>query len=84
MKLVFWYLQKFRAVDENQNILHYCSEPFELAVEGPIELIGPRMVPLRGGMTGTYVKTTGKSGKGILTISNSQLGEVKIEFEVKA
>ena len=75
---------RIRAVDENQNILHYCSEPLELAVEGPIELIGPRMVPLRGGMTGTYVKTTGKSGKGILTISNSQLGEVKIEFEVRA
>ena len=75
---------RIRAVDENQNILHYCSEPLELAVEGPIELIGPRMVPLRGGMTGTYVKTTGKSGKGILTISNPQLGEVKIEFEVKA
>ena len=75
---------RIRAVDENQNILHYCSEPLELAVEGPIELIGPRMVPLRGGMTGTYVKTTGKSGKGILTISNSQLREVKIEFEVRA
>ena len=75
---------RIRAVDENQNILHYCSEPLELAVEGPIELIGPRMVPLRGGMTGTYVKTTGKSGKGILTISNSQLGEVKIEFGVRA
>ncbi len=75
---------RIRAVDENQNILHYCSEPLELTVEGPIQLIGPRIVPLRGGMTGTYVKTIGKSGKGILTISNSQLGEIKAEFEVKA
>ena len=75
---------RIHAVDENENILCYCSEALKLSVEGPIQLIGPDMVPLRGGMTGTYVKTTGESGDAILTISDPQLGEVKVKFEVLA
>ena len=73
---------RIRAVDENENILNYCGEALELSVEGPIELIGPRMIPLRGGMTGTYVRTIGKKGKGVLNITNPQLGKVKVEFTV--
>lgn len=74
---------RIQAVDENENTLYYCSEALKLSVEGPIQLIGPDMVPLRGGMSGTYVKTTGEQGEAVLTISNPQLGEVKVEFEVK-
>ena len=75
---------RIRAVDENENTLYYCNEPLELSVDGPIEIIGPKITSLRGGMGGTYVKTTGESGKAILSISNPQLGNVKIEFEVIA
>ena len=75
---------RIRAVDENENTLYYCNEPLEFSVEGPIEIIGPKITSMRGGMGGTYVKTTGESGKAILTISNPQLGDVKIEFEVIA
>ena len=74
---------RIHAVDENKNLLNYCSEALELSVEGPIELIGPRIVPLRGGMTGTYVKSMGEKGKAVLIISNPQLGKVKVEFEIK-
>ena len=74
---------RIQAVDENENILYYCGEPLKLSMEGPVQLIGPDIVPLRGGMAGTYVKTTGKSGEAVLTISNPQLGEVKVTFEVK-
>lgn len=74
---------RIQAVDENENTLYYCSEALKLSVEGPIQLIGPDMVPLRGGMSGTYVKTTGEQGEAVLTISNPQLGEVKVKFEVK-
>ena len=74
---------RIRAVDENENTLYYCGEPLKLSVEGPIELMGPEIVPLRGGMTGTYVKTTGEKGGAVLTISNPQLGEVKVKFDVK-
>ena len=74
---------RIRAVDEHENTLPYCGEALELSVEGPIELIGPKVIPLRGGMSGTYVKTIGESGKAKLTIFNPQLGEVKVEFEIK-
>lgn len=74
---------RIQAVDENENILSYCGEALKFSTSGPIELIGPDVVPLRGGMTGTYVKTTGEKGDAFLSISNSQLGEVKVKFEVK-
>ena len=72
------------AIEENENTLYYCNEPLEFSVEGPIEIIGPKITSLRGGMGGTYVKTTGEGGKAILSISNPQLGNVKLEFDVIA
>lgn len=71
---------RIKAMDENQNILSFFEEPVTLSVEGPIELIGPKVTSLRGGMGGTYVKTTGNSGKAVLHIQSEQAKEIKIEF----
>ena len=49
------------AVDEHGNLLYFSSEPIRVSTEGPLEIIGPDTVSLRGGMTGIYVKTTGES-----------------------
>jgi len=54
------------ATNEHGQVLAYCLDPVELRVEGMIELVGPSVVPLRGGMCGTYVKSVGESGKGVL------------------
>ena len=51
-----------RAIDQNGNLLPYCSEAVQLSVEGPVEILGPSVVPLRGGMAGTYLATTGEAG----------------------
>ncbi len=73
---------RMEAVDENGNRLYYCSAPVELSVEGPVEIIGPCVVPFIGGAAGTYVKTTGQSGSGKLTIKS--LGKTySIELDVK-
>ena len=70
------------AVDENGNRLYYCNAPVEFETEGEIEIIGPKVVSLIGGSTGTYVKTTGNTGAGKLTIKS--LGKVtKVDFNVK-
>jgi len=53
-----------RAIDQNGNLLPYCSEAVQLSVEGPVEILGPSVVPLRGGMAGTYLATTGEAGRG--------------------
>ena len=51
-----------RAIDQNGNLLPYCGEAVQLSVEGPLRLLGPSVVPLRGGMAGTYLATTGEAG----------------------
>lgn len=56
-----------RSVDENGNVLYFDNDPVILSVSGPFQLVGPSVVGLAGGQTGTYVRTTGKSGTGVLT-----------------
>ena len=51
-----------RAIDQNGNLLPYCGEAVQLSVEGPLRILGPSVVPLRGGMAGTYLATIGEAG----------------------
>ena len=74
---------RIRAVDEYENLLNYSNEPVKIEVSGPVEIVGPSVVSLRGGMSGTYIKTTGEAGQASVKISNSQLGEQRINLEVK-
>ena len=74
---------RIQAVDENGNLLPYFQEPVQLKCEGALELIGPDIISLQGGMGGTYVKTIGKIGSGKLMISNRQAGTKEITFEIE-
>ena len=73
---------RIRAVDENGNLLPYSNEAIKLTVEGPIELIGPDIISLRGGMSGFYVKTTGEKGKAKVTISCPRVEDQTVKFEI--
>ena len=73
---------RVRALDENFNLLPYCNEAIKLEAEGPIEIIGPDMISLRGGMSAFYVKTIGEKGKAKVRISCSILDEQIVEFEI--
>lgn len=73
---------RIRALDENDNVLNFFNEPVQFQVEGALELVGPKIICLQGGMGGTYVKTTGQTGEGILKITNEQTGEVCKHFQV--
>ena len=44
--------------------------------------MGPEVTTAEGGMTGTYVKTTGETGTAVLTVSTSQTEAVRIAFTV--
>ena len=57
---------RLRAIDQNGNLLPYCGEAVCLETEGPVRVIGPHVVPLRGGMAGTYLATTGEVGHAVL------------------
>lgn len=73
---------RIRATDEHGNVLPYFSEPVILQAKGAIELIGPSVISLKGGMGGTFVKTVGRAGEGRLLIKNEQMGEQQLTFEV--
>ncbi len=55
-----------RAIDQNGSLLPYCGEAVQLSVDGPLKILGPAIVPLRGGMAGTYLATTGEAGRAVL------------------
>ena len=74
---------RMTARDEYDNVLPYDQEPVELFVEGEIELIGPKVISLKGGMGGTFVKTTGKPGSGTLIIRDHRGEEQRIPFQTK-
>lgn len=74
---------RVHAVSEKGNLLSFYQEPIQLILEGPLELIGPKIISLKGGMGGTYVKTIGKTGKASLTIGSEAIGFEKIEFEIQ-
>ncbi len=73
---------RIKAVDQNGNLLPYFNEPVLLRTEGPVKIIGPSAVSLKGGMGGTYLKTTGEAGNASLQIVNLQAGDAKLDFTV--
>ena len=73
---------RIRLLDEWGNVASYAQLPLHFALSGPIQLAGPDRAAAEGGMGGCYIKTTGESGVGTLTISAPGLDSVKIEFEV--
>lgn len=73
---------RIKAVDEYGNQLFYSNEPLAIELSGPIELIGPKAVPLRGGVSGVYIRTTGSSGAASVTISSETFAPVTIDLQV--
>lgn len=75
-------LVQIRMLDEHDQVLSFSQEPVSLEIEGPVELIGPKLISLHGGMFGTYVKTTGTAGSAKLTVRDSRNHMEVIEFTV--
>lgn len=75
-------LVRIRAVDDHGNVLPFYQEPVRLIAEGDISIIGPDTIALQGGMGGTYVKSTGRSGRGALLLQSKTAGEIRIPFQI--
>ncbi|MDD3141054.1 MAG: hypothetical protein PHX08_19080, partial [Lachnospiraceae bacterium] len=71
-----------QARDTYNNLVSYFQEPVTLTTTGPIEVIGPHLISLQGGMTGTYIKTTGEPGIGTLSIEGINVPKVELSFEI--
>lgn len=74
---------RIKATDEYGNCLPFFMEPVKITVEGAGKRIGPDVVSLHGGMGGTYIKTTGESGKILVTIENAQTETIKIQLQAE-
>ena len=72
----------FRMESEKNNLLPFNQDIVTLSTEGPIEIIGPKAVSLRGGMGGTYVKTTGEAGEAKLIICAEGLEPIAVAFTI--
>ena len=75
-------LVRIRAVDDHGNVLPFYQEPVRLITEGDISIIGPDTIALQGGMGGTYVNSTGRSGRGALLLQSQTAGEIRIPFQI--
>ena len=73
---------RIRMVDEHGNTLPFANDAVMLQTEGAVELIGPKVIALQGGMGGCYVRTTGEAGEGTLSIMTPEGQEVVIDFQV--
>ena len=70
--------------DQNDNYLPFANDPVVLEVEGDIQLIGPNMITLQGGVGGTYIKSLGRSGEGTLRVTMNNGIYQEIRFSVLA
>lgn len=75
-------LLRIRAVDSQGLVLPYYNEPLRLRAWGPIELIGPDTISLKGGCGGTYVQTLGGSGRAKVTLIGEGAEPVEIYLDV--
>ena len=71
---------RIRVLDDAGNVASYAQLPIEISPEGPLVLAGPALITAEGGMSGTYVKTTGEKGKALLRLSSPGLETVTVEF----
>ncbi len=74
---------QLKAIDQTGALLHYYDEPVCLTVTGPAKLIGPTIVPMRGGLAGTYVASTGKAGSVTLRCEMAGAPAVEVTIEIK-
>lgn len=80
-----WDMASFRIreLDSYDNLVSYAQDPVQITTSGPIELIGPDIVTLEGGMSGTYVRTTGQVGKASVTFHTSVTEDVEIPLIIR-
>jgi beta-galactosidase len=64
-----------RALDQAGNKLPFYGEPVSIEISGSGRLIGPSLVPLRGGSTGFWVAAT-RSGAIEVKVTEARLGSV--------
>ena len=74
---------RVRIVDEYGNTASYAQLPLHFSVAGAAELVGPADATAEGGMSGCYIRTSGRAGKAVLHVSAPRLADAEVEFTVE-
>ena len=74
---------RIRALSEKGNLLDFANEPLSISASGPIEIVGPKLISLNGGMGGFYIKTKGEPGKASVIINSPGFETQTIELNVE-
>lgn len=61
-------------LDDNGNDIIYANESVVLETEGPIQVIGPKIVSLIGGSIGFWIKSVGEAGEGRVIVKSERYG----------
>jgi beta-galactosidase len=69
-----------RALDQASNKLPFLFEPVEIAVGGAARLVGPGLVPLRGGSTGFWLEATGAPGAITVNVASLRFAATTLEL----
>ena len=75
--LMMWPKSASECWMRTEGYFRISNDPITLTADGPVEIIGPSIVGMSGGMGGTYVKTTGKKGQAKLINRNNRRGKRK-------
>ena len=75
---------RIKVTDEYGNVTPFYNRQAKVETDGPIEILGPSMADINGGMGGVYVRSIGKEGKASVKISLPDQGiSEEIGFDVK-
>lgn len=72
-----------RLVDDYGNDIVYANDAVTIKTEGPIEVIGPKVISLIGGSIGFWVKTKGESGIGKVEVISERFGVIEEGIQVE-
>ena len=64
-----------RALDQAGRVLPFIDDVACVDVTGPAKLLGPRLLPFKGGVVGFWVETTGEPEEISVRVSTQRLGE---------
>ena len=73
---------RIRVLDEFGNPAPYAQLPLKLTLTGEAALVGPDVVVSEGGMTGTFLRTIGKSGTARLEVTAEGLPSTYLDFQI--
>ena len=73
---------RIKVTDQSGNVLPFYNGMIKAKTKGEIDLIGPEYIIIRGGMGGTFVRTTGKAGKGELILKTGFSDKTEIDFNI--